>query len=940
MERLARWAWLLVALPILALFGPALFSDTSLALRDAGHFYHPLFAWCAAEWNAGRIPLWNPEENCGLPVLADATASVFYPGKLLFALPLDFALRYKLYVLGHVVLAAWTAYWLARSWRRSQPAAAIAALAYACGGSVVFQYCNVVFLVSAAWLPLAALLVDRLLVHRSWRAALGLGGLLALLILGGDPQAAIHSLFLAVLYAAVLFPGFRSGKKLAASNLGQQLLLLSAAAVVAVFLAAIQVFPSVEATQHSQRATFNRPRSLFEAVAVDRAVTPDEDEGRESRWKRLVQGVVLAPEPGSHHELVYEFSVGPWRLVEYLWPNVAGRMFPTNRRWMAFIPSEGQVWTPTLYMGLLPLLLALGALRLWGGEARERWLSWAALLFTLGSFGFYGGGWLLTELGWFRGNQEQPGIAPGLFGVYWFLVTLVPTYVFYRYPAKLLPFVALAVSQLAARELDRLNEGKSTFLPRLLRWLAVSSALAAAAFWFAGPRILARFVSTDSLTGPFDPLGARHDVVMAFAQTAVVAALLGLVLWGIRTAGRRRGVWQLAAVGLTAIELAFANAWLVATAPAELWRREPAAARVVHAASAHRVADTVSGLPLRVFRGNLATWRPASFQRSGATDRLARIVAWEHDTLFPKHQSRQGIGLVESITSLPDANYQALLEVAKQHGPVQVDQVPLPQPTLLRLLGTEFLVLPAHDAPAFAARLPTVADLWPEDTAAWQMQRTLPRAWMVHNVVELPPLSASASTRQRQRRAYEVLFPHNEPRDFFTQAVIESAIPAPQSRTDSRAEVPAESCEIVRYEPQFVALQAELARPGLLVLSDAWYPGWRATVTTSQGTQVVPIVRTNRVLRGVWLPAGSSRVEFRFVPRSFYWGAAISAISILILGILIARTWDPRKMSGRWWPMKVSGLSGLGIRLMGMDVVVVMGMFGLKEPDSPGERDS
>ena len=150
------------------LFGPVLFTDRSFAMRDAAHFYYPLFEWCCREWAAGRVPLWNPYENCGLPVLADASSSVFYPGKLLFLLPVDFALRYKLYVVAarrargrrHRTRSRGTG-------RRARYAAAVAAIAYACGGNVVFQYCNVVFLVGAAWLPLAALAADRMLRERS-----------------------------------------------------------------------------------------------------------------------------------------------------------------------------------------------------------------------------------------------------------------------------------------------------------------------------------------------------------------------------------------------------------------------------------------------------------------------------------------------------------------------------------------------------------------------------------------------------------------------------------------------------------------------------------------------------------------------------------------------------------------------------------------------------
>ena len=76
---------------------------------------------------------------------------------------------------------------LARRWGASRYAAGLAAVAYAFGGSVLFQYCNVVYLVGAAWLPLALAAADRMLVDRSVRGALLLGAVLALMVLGGDP---------------------------------------------------------------------------------------------------------------------------------------------------------------------------------------------------------------------------------------------------------------------------------------------------------------------------------------------------------------------------------------------------------------------------------------------------------------------------------------------------------------------------------------------------------------------------------------------------------------------------------------------------------------------------------------------------------------------------------------------------------------------------------
>ena len=86
------------------------------------------------------MPLWNPHENCGWPVLADTTSAVFYPGKLLFALPgLDFSQRYSLLIFAHVALAAAAAYLTAHKFGSSAIASGICAVAYSLSGSVLFQ---------------------------------------------------------------------------------------------------------------------------------------------------------------------------------------------------------------------------------------------------------------------------------------------------------------------------------------------------------------------------------------------------------------------------------------------------------------------------------------------------------------------------------------------------------------------------------------------------------------------------------------------------------------------------------------------------------------------------------------------------------------------------------------------------------------------------------
>jgi hypothetical protein len=85
--------------------------------------------------------------------------------------------------------------------------------------------------------------------------------------------------------------------------------------------------------------------------------------------------------------------------------------------------------------------------------------------------------------------------------------------------------------------------------------------------------------------------------------------------------------------------------------------------------------------------------------------------------------------------------------------------------------------------------------------------------------------------------------------------------------------------EILSYEPERVVISANLAEAGYLVLTDTYYPGWRALVDGLE----MPIYRADLLFRAVYLPAGQHRIEFIYDPCSFRVGAAISLVTLLAL---------------------------------------------------------
>jgi len=79
------------------------------------------------------------------------------------------------------------------------------------------------------------------------------------------------------------------------------------------------------------------------------------------------------------------------------------------------------------------------------------------------------------------------------------------------------------------------------------------------------------------------------------------------------------------------------------------------------------------------------------------------------------------------------------------------------------------------------------------------------------------------------------------------------------------------------YSPQRIQIEARMQRPGFLVVTDLYYPGWVCRVDG----EPVRIMRTDYCLRGVPLGAGEHRVEFVYVPVSFRTGL-FAALGCLI----------------------------------------------------------
>lgn len=243
--------FLFLVLPVLA-FPELIFDHQTLYLTDLSWMHFPRHIFAAAEWQAGRIPLWDPFENTGIPLLAESQVGALYPLSILFLSPLPPALELSWFVLVHFTLAGLFTFILARLLGLSRPAAAVSGLGFGMGGFLMAQVPNLNIMTGAVWLPLILWAVIRAGREQSWRAALSAGIPLAMQIFTAQPQIVFYTLVIIAGYGVYkMAAGFISTPRRRASR---PVLLAAAAMGCGLLLAAPQLLPTLELQQLSIRA--------------------------------------------------------------------------------------------------------------------------------------------------------------------------------------------------------------------------------------------------------------------------------------------------------------------------------------------------------------------------------------------------------------------------------------------------------------------------------------------------------------------------------------------------------------------------------------------------------------------------------------------------------------------------------------------------------------
>jgi hypothetical protein len=165
----------------------------------------------------------------------------------------------------------------------------------------------------------------------------------------------------------------------------------------------------------------------------------------------------------------------------------------------------------------------------------------------------------------------------------------------------------------------------------------------------------------------------------------------------------------------------------------------------------------------------------------------------------------------------------------------------------------------------------------------YQNQNALPRVFLLHDARVQP----DGFTTVESIRNFNVSPRHTVLLESGTN--VQSKLPG--TAESQPGATSAESVTASLYSPEKVVLDVNATAPGWVVLTDAWYPGWEATIDGKS----VPVEVADHAYRAVKVDPGKSTITMQFNPPSWTWGSLISILTVLAvlaaLAILVLVPW-------------------------------------------------
>ena len=156
-----------------------------------------------------------------------------------------------------------------------------------------------------------------------------------------------------------------------------------------------------------------------------------------------------------------------------------------------------------------------------------------------------------------------------------------------------------------------------------------------------------------------------------------------------------------------------------------------------------------------------------------------------------------------------------------------------------------------------------------EQVKVYKNNHSLPRAFFLSDYVVISDEQEALDfLRSKDFNPMDIVVLNEEPASF-------------ENRPDSQHNNA--SVEIKDYSPNKVILSINTPSRGILVLSDTFYPGWKAFVDWEE----TEIMKANVVMRAVVMPEGEHLVKFVYDPIPFNYGLRLGLCTLICIPIMI-----------------------------------------------------
>lgn len=212
---------------------------------------YPVKLISALTWRNGEIPLWNPYLYCGVPLLANISSAVFFLPDILFYLFPD-TLGYSYTLILYMILCGTFTYIFMRVVGTGRFGSLIASIAVVFQGYCIEQLVSRIYLATFLWFPLSLAFIEKAITIQSYRYGILSGLALGALFLGGSAQDGAY--LLAGWAAYAFFRSLHIYKTKKEANKKALSLIAGVALFIGLNIGAVQFLPTMELIPLSNRS--------------------------------------------------------------------------------------------------------------------------------------------------------------------------------------------------------------------------------------------------------------------------------------------------------------------------------------------------------------------------------------------------------------------------------------------------------------------------------------------------------------------------------------------------------------------------------------------------------------------------------------------------------------------------------------------------------------